>query len=111
MKENTDWKARVLATGGLLMGATGLVYSFMKGPNQPEVPNGNLRATVETIETQQYKDELMACTDENILKSALGFTTGSMQDCEDEKNYVATKAADRPNFLYPEATVIPRVGS
>lgn len=109
--DKKDWKARALAAGGLLVGAAGLVYQFAKDPSKPEVPNRALVATVEAMQTTEYQDALMDCMNENVLKDALGFEMGSMEDCQNEREYAATRAADRPNRMYPDVTQVPGEGS
>lgn len=99
-----DWMARAVAVGGMLIGAGALVYEATRAVVQPKDNSAEIKA----LQTQVYKDELMACLDENILKSAVGFPGGSFQDCQDEKDYAATMAADKPNTLFPETTPTPK---
>ena len=97
-----DWTSRALAVGGMIAGAGALVFEATRAVVEPKQEvSPRIVRTVEAIQTRQYQNEMKACIDENILKTVAGFEMGSMEDCEDEREYVATLAADRPNLLFP----------
>ena len=94
------------------MGAGALALEASRAVVEPkEEVSPDIVDTVEAMQTAEYGDALMDCLNEDILKDALGFRMGSFEECQNERILAATRAADVPNTLFPEATPIPGAGS
>ena len=95
-----DWKARVIAAGSLLIAGGALAATlFHRDDGQKPIDNTSpgLVSTVEAMQTQQAKNLIGDCINENIIRSAMGVDHTNLKGCKDERDEWAKRFSATPS--------------